>query len=122
MKKYSQKKETVTTLTNFDTSFHSALKQCGLTEQADISLFLGHTFHDLQLSENWDNYVRLMHHCDRQNHENSTLVNVGLRHTKQAIEFLRSCIGEKEEKQVYESPQYVHRPASIANSSLIAKT
>lgn len=119
--KVKAKKEIVASLTELDSQFRSNLNHHGYTTPADISVFITEAFSNTTLCEHWQQYISLMRNCDKNNRENSALVNVGLRHTKQAIEFLQSCIGENHENPVYEPSQFLQKPAVGGNSSLIAK-
>lgn len=116
--KVQRKQQIVSELIRHDTEFRTNLQSRGAANSADVTEFLKQQFGNPQLPEIWNEYLVLMRECDRHNRENSSLVNVGLRHTRQAIEFLRSCVGEAGEP-VY-GPRGAARSAPIGGG-LVAK-
>lgn len=117
--KVQSKQQIVKLLTLLDSQFRDLLSKLGFPKDKDIASFFNEALHSADLVDLWNEYVKLMQDCDKQNRENSVLVNVGLRHTKQALQFLRSCIGEQEET-LY-GPHYIQQSSSANNNSIIAK-
>lgn len=95
------KRDLVTGLVETDNRFRKQLSQCGYTSNEEIHAFLNRLNYANELEQSWRNYVKIMQRCDQLNKQNSALVNVGLRHTRQAIDFLRSCVGEYADPDVY---------------------
>ena len=117
--KVRSKQQIVKSLTQLDSQFRDLLSSLGFPKGKDIATFFNEALLSAELANLWNEYVKLMQDCDKQNRENGVLVNVGLRHTKQALQFLRSCIGEQEET-LY-GPHYIQQSSSANNNSIIAK-
>ena len=96
-----EKRDVVTGLVETDNRFRKQLAQLGYTGKEEIHAFLNRLNYANDLEQSWQSYVKIMQRCDQLNQQNSALVNVGLRHTRQAIDFLRSCVGEYVEPVVY---------------------
>jgi flagellar biosynthesis/type III secretory pathway chaperone len=99
--KVRAKQEIVATLIEIDNRFRKILRQFGYSDTDEIASFLGSGDYDMELAQTWQRYLQIMERCEKNNRKNSALVNVGLRHTRQAIDFLRSCVGEYAEPPIY---------------------
>jgi len=99
------KQSVVESLTVTDNLFRQLLSQLGCNDSAEIDAFLNSENIDPSITQSWRQYIEIMKRCDNLNRQNSALVNIGLRHTRQAIDFLRSCVGEYVEPAVYAPTQ-----------------
>ncbi len=111
------KQEVVNSLVVIDNRFRQCLAHMGYLENDAIDNFLNRFDQEKKLAHDWQRYINIMKRCDQLNQQNSALVNVGLRHTQQAIDFLRSCVGEYVEPAVYGPKQQ----RASSTSCMIAK-